>query len=348
MRFESIPGHLSTKRMTKYQDLIRSLKAGPLLPLYLFFGEEEFLIQEALDRIIKVAVEPGARDFNFNVIYCRETSASEIISIAQTLPFLSEKRLVIAREIDAFKAADLDILLPYLNDPSPSTCLVMVSNLGKYDKKAVISAVEAHGAVVRFFPLLDREITAWIEGRARERGLTIQRDASQYLWQTVGNDLQKIDNELDKVEISIREKKAITFSDVKAVVGDFREYTSFDLAAALGTKNHEKAFSILARLIQEGEAPVGLLGSIAWNFRRLLQAKAMEASGAGPDEIMKKLRPPVIFHQVAQFREQMKRHSLEELRDAFEVMLAADRMLKSSGLSGRIVLERMILKLCGT
>lgn len=331
--------------MLKYHDLISSLKQRKILPLYLLYGEEEFLIQEALDLIMAGAVDPGGRDFNVNVVYCRDTSASEIVNLAQTLPFMSEKRLVIAKEIDALKADDLEKLVPYLNDPSPSTCLVMVSNLGKYEKKSVTSAVETHGAVVRFYPLLDREIVGWIERRARSRDLSIQRDAAQYLWQTIGNDLQKIGNELQKVEIYIKGKKAITFEDVKTVVGDFREYTSFDLAAALGQKNREKSLLILSRLLQEGEAPVGLLGSIAWNFRRLLQAKAMEAAGIGSDEIMKKLR--VIFHQAGLFKEQMRRYTLDELQETFSVMLAADRALKSSGLNGRLVLERMILRLCG-
>ncbi len=333
--------------MTKYQDLIRSLKTGPLLPLYLFFGEEEFLIQEALDRIIRMAVEPAGRDFNFNVIYCRDTSASDIVSLAQTLPFLSEKRLVIAKEIDAFKAADLDTLLPYLNDPSPSTCLVMISNAGRYEKKAVISAVEAHGAVVRFYPLREHEFPGWIEAWCRARSLSVQRDAAQYLYQVIGGDLQKIANELQKVEIFIGDRKNITYEDVKTVVGDFREYTPFDLAAAVGQKNREKALMILSRLLQEGEQPVGLLGSIAWNFRRLLQAKTMEASGTGPDEIMKKLRPPVIFHQTGLFKEQMKCYTVDELRRAFTELLSTDRAIKSSGLNGRLVLERMILNLCG-
>ncbi len=207
--------------------------------------------------------------------------------------------------------------------------------------------MEAHGAVTRFYALLDREIVAWIEAWARTRGLSIQRDAAQFLWQTLGNDLQKIGNELEKVLISVKEKKAITFDDVKTVVGDFREYSSFDLASALGQKNREKAFLILSRLIQEGEAPVGLLGSIAWNFRRLMQAKAMEATGLGADEIMKKLRPPVIFHQAGLFKEQMRRYTLDELREVFAVMLSTDTALKSSGLNGRLVLERMILRLCG-
>ena len=329
----------------KYLELVSSLKQRKVLPLYLFFGEEEFLIQEALDLIIETVVEPGARDFNFNALYCRDTSASDIVNLAQTLPFMSEKRLVIAKEIDAFKAADLEELAPYLHDPSPSTCLVLVSNQGRYEKKTITSAVEAHGGVIRFYPLLEREIVGWIETRAKLLGVTIQHDAAQYLWQTVGSDLQKIKNELEKVKIYLHERKSITFDDVKTVVGDFREYSSFDLAAALGQKNREKALLILSRLLQEGEAPVGLLGSIAWNFRRLLQAKAMEAAGIGSDDIMKKLR--VIFHQAGLFKEQMRRYSLEELREAFSVMLATDRALKSSGLHGRLVLERMILKLCG-
>ncbi len=333
--------------MLKYADLIRSLKQGNIFSLYLFYGEEEFLIQEALDLIIKKVVEPGARDFNFNSFYCRDTPVSEIVDLCQTLPFMSEKRLVIARDFDALKAADLEELAPYLGDPSPSTCLVMISTQGKYDKKSVTSAVEAKGAVTRFYPLLDHEIVAWIEGWVKARGLSIQRDAAHYLWQIIGNDLQKIANELEKAVISVKEKKTITYAEVKSVAGDFREYTSFDLAAALGSKDRERAFLILSRLLQEGEAPVGLLGSIAWNFRRLLQAKDMEAAGGRPDEIMKKLRPPVIFHQVAQFKSQMKSYNIEELRDAFSVMLSADKALKSSGLSGRLVLERMILELCG-
>lgn len=333
--------------MLKYQDLISSLKKGNILPLYLFFGEEEFLIQEAVDLVINKVVDPGARDFNFNTLYCKDTSASELVSICQTLPFMSEKRLVIAKEIDVLKAADLEELIPYLNDPSPSTCLLLLSSQGKYDKKSVTSAVEAHGAVTRFYALLDREIADWIEGWARTRGLAIHRDAAQFLWQTLGNDLQKIGNELEKVLISIKEKKAITFDDVKTVVGDFREYSSFDLAAALGRKDREKSFLILSRLIQEGEAPVGLLGSIAWNFRRIMQVKALEAAGMASNEAMKKLRPPVIFHQADSFKSQVKSYTPDELREVFAVLLSTDKTLKSSGLNGRLVLERMILMLCG-
>jgi DNA polymerase III subunit delta len=331
--------------MLKHQELISSLKRGKILPLYLFFGDEEFLIKEAVDLIINTVVDPKTRDFNFNTIYCKETSASELVNLCQTLPFMSEKRLVIAKEINAFKAGDLEELVPYLNDPSLGTCLLLLPSQERYDKKSVISAVEAHGAVTRFYALLDREIIAWIESWARTRGLSVQHDAAEFLWQILGNDLQKIVNELEKVLISAKEKKTIAFDDIKNVVGDFREYSSFDLATALGQKDREKSFLILARLIQEGEAPVGLLGSIAWNFRRLMQAKAMEASGMRPDEIAKKLR--VIFHQAGLFKDQMRRYSLDELRQVFAVMLETDKALKSSGLNGRLVLERMILTLCG-
>jgi len=223
---------------------------------------------------------------------------------------------------------------------------VMVSNQGKYDKKSVISAVEVHGAVTRFFPLLDREIVSWIEGWVKARGLSLTRDAAHYLVQTIGNDLQKINSELEKIEIYIRDRRAVTFDDVKAVSGDFREYSTFDLAAALGLKNRERALLILSRLLQEGEQPVGLLGSIAWNFRRLMRAKSMQSEGVGYEEIKRKLN--VIFHQSALFQEQMRRFSMDELRDDFGILISADKALKSSSLPGRLVLERMILKLCGS
>jgi DNA polymerase-3 subunit delta len=333
--------------MLKYPDLISGLKKGTILPAYLFYGEEDFLIQEAVDFIIAKVVDPGARDFNFNTVYCRDTPASEIVNLCQTLPFMSEKRLVIARDIDVIKAGDLEELLAYLSDPSPSTCLVLVANQAKYEKKSVVAAVEKHGAATRFFALLDREILSWIDGWAKARGLSIQRDGAEYIRQIAGNDLQKIGSELEKIAIYIKDKKTIAFDDVKAAAGDFREYTPFDLAAAIGAKDREKAFLILRRLLQEGEAPVGLLGSVAWNFRRLLQAKSRQESGMPLEDAIRALRPPVIFHQMAQFKTQVKSYSADELRQAFTIMLSADRSLKSSSLPGRLVLERMILRLCG-
>jgi DNA polymerase III subunit delta len=332
--------------MTKYEDLIKSLKQGKIFPLYLFFGEEEFLIQEAIDLIISKAVDPGARDFNFNTVYCKGSSGNEIVNLAQTFPFMSERRLVIAKEIEALKAADLDELISYLGSPSPTTCLLMIANQPRYDKKSVIAPVEANGAVVRFYSILDRDVLSWIDNWARQHGLSIHRDAAQYVWQILGNDLQAITNELQKVTIYIKDRKNITFDDVKVVVGDFRDYTPFDLADALGKKNREKAFLILSRLIQEGEQPVGILASIAWNFRRLMRAKAMEAAGSGYDEIKKKMN--VIFHQSASFQEQMRGYTLKELQGVFDVLITADRAIKSSGIGGRLVLERMILRLCGS
>jgi DNA polymerase-3 subunit delta len=332
--------------MLKYQDLLSSLKQGKIQPLYLFYGEEEFLIQEAVELIVHRVVDPGARDFNFNTLYGRDASGPELVNLCQTLPFMSEKRLVIVKDIDAFKAGDLEEIARYLKDPSPSTCLVLLSSQGKYEKKSIVSAVEAHGAVTRFYPLLDREIIAWIEEWTRARGISIQRDAAQFLFQALGNDLHKIGNELEKVQIFIKEKKNITFEEVRTVVGDFREYTSFDLADALGSKNRDKALVILSRLLQEGEAPVGLLASIAWNFRRLMMAKSMEAAGMGPGEVIKALR--VIFHQANLFKEQMRRYTLDELKEVFSILLSTDKALKSGGLNGKLILERMIVRLCGS
>jgi len=342
------PFFLQDFSMTKCEDLMRSLKQGTVKPVYLFFGEEPFLVREALDLIVSKVVDPASREFTYDTVYGKGTSGQDIVNLAQTLPFMAPKRLVVVKEIEALKAADFDELLGYLQSPSPSTCLVLISNQSKFDKKAFIAAVEAIGAVVRFYTVLEREMAGWIENWCRQQGLSIQRDAANYVWQTLGNDLQAAQNELQKTVIYMKERKHITFDDVKTVVGNFREFTSFDLAAALGKKDREAAFMILSRLMQEGESPIGLLGAVAWNFRRLMQVKAMESAGMGIEEGMKKLRPQVIFHQTASFQAQLRSYSLAELEKAFAVLLNADKALKSSGLGGRLVLERMILRLSGS
>lgn len=331
--------------MTKYEDLVRGIRQGNIRPLYLLFGDETFLLQEVVDLLTNAVVDPGTRDFNLATVYCRTTPPAEIVNLCQTLPFMAERRLVIAKEIEALKAADLEVLVGYLRDPSPGTCLVMIANQAKYEKRQVIAAVEAQGVATRFYALLDREMPSWIENWARSRGLAIQRDAVQYVWQAIGNDLQALSNELLKTVVSLKDRKTITLEDVRTVVGDFREYSSFDLAEALGRKDLQKALDVLNRLLLEGESAIGLLGSTAWNFRRLMRAKSMEQSGTGYEEIKKKLG--VIFHQSAVFREQMRSYSIAELERVFEIMLAADRSLKSSGLGGRLVLERMVLEMCG-
>jgi DNA polymerase-3 subunit delta len=221
----------------------------------------------------------------------------------------------------------------------------MIASTPRYDRRPIIAAVEARGAVTRFYALLDREIPSWIERRVMARGLAVDRDAVQYVWQTIGNDLQTLNNELEKTAIFLKDRKTITYEDVRTVVGDFREYTPFDLADALGRRDRQKAFLVLSRLLQEGEQPVGLLASIAWNFRRLMRAKSMEAAGIGYEEIKKKLN--VIFHQSAAFQQQVRSYTLPEIERLFSTLLSADRALKSSGLGGKLVLERMIIDLCG-
>ena len=331
--------------MIKQSDLIAGIKQRKILPLYLLYGEEEFLIQESLDLLIAAIVDPAMRDFNFNLLYCRDTPAADVVSLSQTLPLMAERRLIIAKEIELWKSADIDILVSYLKDPSPSTCLALVSHQARYDKKSVLSAVETKGAVIRYYPLLERELTGWIGSRARDMGLSIQQEAVDYLKQSIGSDLKAISNELRKIALFMKDRKNVTLDDVKSVAGDFREYSSFDLASAIGRKNRGQALLVLSKLLREGEQPVQLLGAIAWNYRRLMQAKDMEAAGITQDDIMKKLR--IIFHQTGLFREQMRNHSGDEVRVAFRIMLTTDRTLKSSRLSGGLILERMILRLCG-
>lgn len=328
----------------KHEELLAAVRKGRLLPVYLLHGEDGFRIREALELFGGTVVDDANRDFNATTIYCRDTPVSELVGISQTLPFLSAKRLVVAKDVDLLNAAASKELQAYLHDPSPVTCLVMVVNKILKETDALFKAANEHGALIAYYAPLDRDAPAWIEAWARRHSLSIQRDAVVYLQQIAGNDLQSLENELQKIQLAITDKKTVTLQDVMFIAGDYREFTAFDLAAEVGRKNIGQALAILSRLLQEGESAVGLLTVIEREFRRFVRAKDMAASGVAQGDIEKKFR--VVFHKLDIFREGMRKQTMDGLRAAFPALQEADRALKSSGIQDRLVLERLLITLC--
>src|SRR3989304_8019911 len=139
-----------------YSELIKNIEKGKIEPLYLFYGEEGFLIDEAVKKIVSVIVEPSNRDFNLEFLRGGETSCEEIISKAQTLPFMGEKRVVIVKDIDEIKASGAERLMEYCSNPSPSTCLIFTAN--KIDgRNKLHTTLSKNGITVQFNRLTKRD-----------------------------------------------------------------------------------------------------------------------------------------------------------------------------------------------
>jgi len=176
-------------------NILLSLKKGVAAPFYLFYGPEEFWIELTLDRI-KGGLIPDS--VKAETLYGREISPQEVLNRAQFLPFISPQRLIIIRRTETFTKGELELFLPYLNSPVDSTCIIWVS--GKADfRSGFYKRFKELGRAVNFKRLSERQAHSWIQKRARELELRIDKDVPAFLYQMVGSSLGDLFNEVVKV-----------------------------------------------------------------------------------------------------------------------------------------------------
>ena len=110
------------------EEVLDALEQGRVAPLYLFYGPGEFRMERILEALKAELIPHETKDFNLEIVYGGEETPQEIIRRALSLPFMAERRLIIARRTEEYKTGELDLFIPYLNDPAPSTCLIFLSS----------------------------------------------------------------------------------------------------------------------------------------------------------------------------------------------------------------------------
>ena len=326
-----------------YSELIKNIEKGKIEPLYLFYGEEGFLIDEAVKKIVSVIVEPSNRDFNLEFLRGGETSCEEIISKAQTLPFMGERRVVIVKGIDEIKASGAERLMEYCSNPSPTTTLILTGH--KIDARDKLhNTVSKNGVVVQFKPLYEKDTAGWVMRIVKEAGYRIDNDAKDYLISIVGNNLQRLKNELEKVFTYKGSNNDIKIDDIKLLVEDTKIESIFAFTDSIGSKDINKALRLLEKMISQGEMPEKIISMITRQFRLILLTKVYRERGAASSEIPAKAGfAPFLLEG---YLKQAAKYTLIELKDSFYKVQMADVKIKSSDISKRTIIEKLIFELC--
>lgn len=326
-----------------YEQFLLNLGKGGLVPLYLFSGPEEFLKEDAVQRLRNFLLRPGVVDLNYHLFYGKEDRGARIVEVASTLPFMSEKRLVVVREGERLKVSDKKEILKYAQSPSPSTCLVLLVN--KIDRREnFYSTLTKFALEVSFKPVRGNDLISWIENRAREEGKKIAPRAAFELKERIGGNLRELTGQLTKIFLYAGDKKDIGVEEVRALVGEGGEASGFDLAEAISEGKKDKALKILGKILSEGEKAPELIGLISWQVRRIAEAKSRIAQGETPTEACQSLGIFPYFRK--KFISQVKKSSFPKLRENFYSLLEADRQFKSGRLTPNLILELLVIKLC--
>ena len=320
----------------------KKLKAQ-IRPIYLFFGEEEFFVQEALRVLESVVLDGGTRDFNYDSYYAKETPTSQIFDVAETLPMMAQRRLVIVKGIEKWAEADWDVMTSYIGNPSESSVVVLTARTLDKRKKAHKLLLEKTEAL-EFKKPYDNQVPSWIQYMAQKNGVTMEPDAIQLLHQFVGSQLKDLEGEVIKLSQFIGQRNQILVKDVIEVVSKIKVQSVFDLARAIGESDKARALLCLSQLLSHGQNEVGILALVSRHVRILRAVRKAQSEGLRGPQMAARVGVSPYFLQ--EYESQAKGWNEKKIENAFKALVDTDRALKSSPMSSHIWLENFVLQTC--
>ena len=333
------------------EKVLSALKKDTYDNVYLLQGEEPYYIDLLSDYIEQHALDETAKGFNQIILYGKDVEIRDILTQARRFPMMSERQTVIVKEaqdIKDFNKEDTQNLLEeYLKQPVPTTILVFCYKYKTFDKrKKIWKVIEKGSNVVESKRLYDNQVPDWTINYVRGSGNTIEDKAAYMLSENIGNNLQRLVNEIDKILINFKESVNITPELVDKYVGINKDYNSFELQRAIAQKDLVKANRIVNYF---GDNPRGnpllpVLAVLFSFFSKLLILH--ENQGMNPKELASKLRVSPFF--VKEYIQASRQYSLQVVMRNIHHLSNADLSFKginTSGISERQLLRELIFKL---
>ena len=231
--------------MHTVQSILNEIKSGKIHPIYFLMGEESFFIDQISTFIETSVLDETQRGFDQTVLYGKDTTVDDIISIAKRYPMIATRQVVIVKEAQNLSRT-IEQLLSYVNNPQQTTTLVFCYKYKSIDKrKALYKALSKSHVVFESNKIYDSKIPSFISGVLQNRNLKITPKASYLLADFLGNDLSKISNELEKLQLVIGANDTITPELIQENIGISKDYNNFELQKAIAQLNRKKAYQIV-------------------------------------------------------------------------------------------------------
>lgn len=229
-----------------FEEIRKDIKAGKYKPIYFFCGEEPFFIDRLTSLLENTVLSEEEKAFNQTVLYGNDTTMTAVTDTARRFPMMSERQVVIVREAQNIR--DFDNLLPYIEHFQPSTILVLAYKNKKPDKrKGVFKKLGSSPNCVYFesAKLYDNKVPEWIMGYCKEKSFGITTKAAGILAESLGTDLSRVANEIDKLLLLLPPGGEIKETLVEEHTGISKDFNSFELLNAVIRKDHLKANRIV-------------------------------------------------------------------------------------------------------
>jgi DNA polymerase III subunit delta len=332
--------------------LMKRVESGKPVPAILLLGSDSYLRDLCRTKLIETYVEEGTREWAVGKFSAKQDSPDAVLGQAQMLPMLAPRQVIFWSDVKALEKGDEETrksnvkkIAAYLDDPAPFTVLVMEAE--ELDARmGLFKTLSEKTIVVDCEPSEDMNVrlglaVAMAGEMARELKVQLDPGAAQALAENTNAGLARIRTELEKLATFAGERKRITREDVEALVIADQKYSVWELSGMLASGNRQRAMVFLESLFREGEQAVGMVGAMAWMFRKLIEVQDLPRGAGEWDAVRLGMRKETAVLAL----KYAPRIPREQLVSGVQYLSEADWQLKSSVAAPRAVLEFLIARL---
>lgn len=324
------------------QKLNEELKSGQLKQVYLLYGEEDYLRRQYRDKL-KKALTGDSDSMNCHYFEGKDIRVGEVIDLAETLPFLADRRVIIIENSGLFKRGG-EQLAEYLKEPSETAFFVFVEK--EIDKRSkLFKAVSAKGRAVEFKPQDEAILKRWILGILKKENKRItERDLELFLDKT-GTGMENIGKELEKLVCYCMDKEVITSEDIEKICTRQINNQIFDMMNAIAEKRQKEAMNLYYDLLTLKEPPMRILFLLARQFNLLLQVRELKKKGYPVKAIGEAVGLPGFI--AGKYVNQAAKFSTKALRQAVTDCVEAEEAVKTGKMNDVLSVELLLIRYSG-
>lgn len=319
--------------------LAEDIKNGSFKSSYLLYGEEAYLRTQYKNRLKNALADPSDT-MNFSRFEGKGINPAEIISLAETLPFFAERRLILIEDSGFFKNK-CDELADYLPNMPDTTCLLFVET--EVDKRnRLYKAVQKYGRVTEFQLQDERTLMKWILGTLKKENKKITESTLQLFLERTGSDMENIYMELEKLLSYTIGREVITSEDVEEICTMQTIGQIFEMIRAIAEKKQRLALDLYYDLLALKEPPMRILFLIARQFNQLLLVKSLTAKGMDRASVASKAQVAPFI--AGRLMTQAKSFTMQQLRNAVQDCVDAEEAVKTGRMTDVLSVEILIVK----
>ena len=323
--------------------ILKNIKNKEFLPIYFFHGEEPYFMDVAVKSFENDVLEEDEKAFNQTVVYGKDTTFSDVLSLARQFPMMGDKQVIILKEAQEIRMTEkeAEALKFYAENPVESTLLVIAHKYKKVDsRKSFAKILSKNKMLFLSDKIKDYDVAKWIQGEMLNLKLKSQPNIPTLLSEYLGTDLSRISNELQKLKMILKEGEIIDEKLIETHIGISKDFNIFELIKALGKKDGAQSFKIAHFL---GKSPkqnpfVMMIGNLYNFFSNLVIFHTMKGESPQNQASAMGINP----YFIKDFAEAARFYNLKHCTRIISILREID--LKNKGLGAVNMTEGELLK----